>query len=208
VRAFAVVIAVLASGCVSLTPAGSRVAVFQAPLDGTAAQRTMPAGCSLVASKPPMTMPELDLMGRKDPFRMERNEAGATGANVLLILSQMTLARRNGECPNASPITDCPGSFGAWYRVAIESYSCTDDALHSLSPSIQSSHVGIDDPAQPARWFATFSTIAFDPATRDLGVGVQSHAFTAGAAVPYVQKALVFVKMQDLAEFKRLIKVG
>lgn len=32
---------------------------------------------------------------------------------------------------------------------------------------------------------ATFSIIAFDPATGELGVGVQSHAFTAGAAVPY-----------------------
>ena len=36
-----------------------------------------------------------------------------------------------------------------------------------------------------ARASATFSIIAFDPATGDLGVGVQSHAFTAGAAVPY-----------------------
>src|SRR4029078_831640 len=36
-----------------------------------------------------------------------------------------------------------------------------------------------------ARWFATFSIIAFDPATSELGVAVQSHAFTAGAAVPY-----------------------
>jgi hypothetical protein len=131
-----VAIAVLASGCVSLTPAGSRVAVFQAPLDGTAAQRTMPSGCSLVSSKPPVNMPELDLMGRKDPFRAERNEAGATGANALLVLSHMLIARRNGECPNASPITDCPGSFGAWYSVAIETYSCSDDALRALpSPS-------------------------------------------------------------------------
>jgi uncharacterized Ntn-hydrolase superfamily protein len=44
---------------------------------------------------------------------------------------------------------------------------------------------GLDDPSKPARWFATFSIIAFDPATNDLGVGVQSKAFTAGAAVPY-----------------------
>jgi len=37
----------------------------------------------------------------------------------------------------------------------------------------------------PDPWFATFSIIAFDPATNEFGVGVQSHAFTAGAAVPY-----------------------
>jgi len=37
----------------------------------------------------------------------------------------------------------------------------------------------------PSHAFATFSIVAFDPATGDLGVAVQSHAFTAGAAVPY-----------------------
>lgn len=33
-------------------------------------------------------------------------------------------------------------------------------------------------------WFGTFSIITFDPATNELGVGVQSRAFGAGAAVP------------------------
>jgi hypothetical protein len=37
------------------------------------------------------------------------------------------------ECPGSSPITDCPGSFGAWFRVAIETYACTPDALRKLS---------------------------------------------------------------------------
>jgi uncharacterized Ntn-hydrolase superfamily protein len=37
----------------------------------------------------------------------------------------------------------------------------------------------------PDPWFGTFSIIAFDPATQELGVGVQSRAFGAGAAVPY-----------------------
>jgi uncharacterized Ntn-hydrolase superfamily protein len=39
--------------------------------------------------------------------------------------------------------------------------------------------------AAPDPWFSTFSIIAFDPATSELGVGVQSRAFGAGAAVPY-----------------------
>ncbi len=37
-----------------------------------------------------------------------------------------------------------------------------------------------DDP-----WFSTFSIIAYDPTTNELGVAVQSRAFGAGAAVPY-----------------------
>ena len=65
--------------------------------------------------------------------------------------------------------------------------------------SAQSPAVGLDDPAQPERWFATFSIIAFDPATGDLGVGVQSHAFTAGAAVPYAIPGVGAVATQAAA---------
>ena len=78
-------------------------------------------------------MPELDFDGQKDPFRVERNEAGAAGANALLVLSQMTLSRRDSECPTSSPITDCPPGFGAWFQVVIESYACTPDAIRELS---------------------------------------------------------------------------
>src|SRR5262245_51011986 len=39
----------------------------------------------------------------------------------------------------------------------------------------------------PDPWFSTFSIIAFDPATSELGVGVQSRAFGAGAAVPFAK---------------------
>jgi uncharacterized Ntn-hydrolase superfamily protein len=42
-----------------------------------------------------------------------------------------------------------------------------------------------DSPEAVDPWFSTFSIIAFDPATNELGVGVQSRAFGAGAAVPY-----------------------
>ena len=126
---------VFAFGCVALTPEGARVSVYRGPLDGPPFQRAMPEGCRLVATKPPISMPELDLEGQRDPFRMERNEAGAAGANALLVLSRMTLGRRNMDCPGGSPITDCPGSFGAWFRVATETYACTPDALRKLSTS-------------------------------------------------------------------------
>jgi len=120
-------------GCVTLTPYGANVAVYRAPLDAPLSKRSMPAGCRLVASKPPIDMTELDLEGQKDPFRVQRNEAGAAGANAMLVLSKVTVSRHNLECPSSSPITDCPPSFGAWYRVVFESYSCTRDALASIS---------------------------------------------------------------------------
>jgi hypothetical protein len=40
-------------------------------------------------------------------------------------------------------------------------------------------------PADP--WFSTFSIVAFDPATNELGVGVQSARVRAGAAVPFAR---------------------
>jgi uncharacterized Ntn-hydrolase superfamily protein len=48
-------------------------------------------------------------------------------------------------------------------------------------------------------WFSTFSIIAFDPATKELGIGVQSRAFGAGAAVPYAEPGVGAVATQASA---------
>src|SRR5262249_11738398 len=69
----------------------------------------------------------------------------------------------------------------------------------STSVFAQAPDAGVDDPSKSPRWFATFSIIAFDPATGDLGVGVQSHAFTAGAAVPYAIPGVGAVATQAAA---------
>ena len=45
-------------------------------------------------------------------------------------------------------------------------------------------------------WFHTFSIVAFDPATNELGVAVQSRAFGAGAAVPYAKAGVGAVATQ------------
>jgi uncharacterized Ntn-hydrolase superfamily protein len=45
--------------------------------------------------------------------------------------------------------------------------------------------MNITDTAASDPWFGTFSIIAFDPASNELGVATQSRAFGAGAAVPY-----------------------
>ena len=52
-------------------------------------------------------------------------------------------------------------------------------------------------PADP--WFSTFSIVAVDPTTGDLGVGVQSRAFGAGAAVPYAKPGVGAVATQASA---------
>jgi uncharacterized Ntn-hydrolase superfamily protein len=48
-------------------------------------------------------------------------------------------------------------------------------------------------------WFSTFSIIAFDPATNQFGVGVQSRAFGAGAIVPWVESGVGAVASQAAA---------
>ena len=48
-------------------------------------------------------------------------------------------------------------------------------------------------------WFGTFSIIAFDPETNQLGVGVQSRAFSAGAIVPWVESGVGAVATQAAA---------
>ena len=45
-------------------------------------------------------------------------------------------------------------------------------------------------------WFSTFSSIAFDPSTNEFGVGVQSRAFGAGAAVPWAEAGVGAVATQ------------
>ena len=51
----------------------------------------------------------------------------------------------------------------------------------------------------PDPWFGTFSIIAFDPVTNELGVGVQSRAFGAGAAVPYAKPGVGAIATQASA---------
>jgi uncharacterized Ntn-hydrolase superfamily protein len=48
-------------------------------------------------------------------------------------------------------------------------------------------------------WFSTFSIIAFDPSTNELGVAVQSRAFAAGAAVPFAKPGVGAVATQASA---------
>jgi hypothetical protein len=129
----AALFAVLTCGCVTLTRAGAQVGVYRAPLRDPPAERNMPEGCRLLARRSPVSMSELDIEGQKDPFRPARNETAAAGGNTLLVLSRMTISRRDWECPASSAITDCPPSGGAWFRVVLESYACTPDALRHLS---------------------------------------------------------------------------
>ena len=66
---------------------------------------------------------------------------------------------------NANPVKTLRLRYDAWKSAGSKPYKSVPI-------------VTLNSAADP--WFATFSIIAFDPATNELGVAVQSHAFTAG----------------------------
>ena len=114
---------VLAAGCAAtLTPEGAAVAVSTASVRGAEAP-AVPSGCRLLKDAPPRSMSEADLAGT-NAFREERNAAGASGANVLLVVERMVVGRRDSDCAATMRIEDCPSTLGAWYDVGVRAYAC------------------------------------------------------------------------------------
>src|ERR1022692_1182765 len=68
-------------------------------------------------------------------------------------------------------------------------------AISSVSSLAQQAGPELPTPG-PDPWFSTFSIIAYDPATGELGVGVQSRAFGSGAAVPYAKAGVGAIATQ------------
>ncbi len=67
------------------------------------------------------------------------------------------------------------------------------------APCLAQDRAAAPPPPDADPWFSTFSIVAFDPATNQLGVGVQSRAFAAGAAVPYAKPGVGAVATQASA---------
>jgi uncharacterized Ntn-hydrolase superfamily protein len=67
-------------------------------------------------------------------------------------------------------------------------------AVLAVAPCLAQQNPAATDP-----WFGTFSIIAVDPATGELGVGVQSRAFGAGAAVPFAKPGVGAIATQASA---------
>ena len=132
-RRGALLLVLLSGACApALTAQGAGVSVYLSKKESSPPDSGMPEGCRLLGAKPPVTMTEAEIAVQHDPYRVARNEAGAAGANALLVRSSVLVPRRTFGCPVASPITDCPGNSGAWYSVVFESYQCTPDALQRL----------------------------------------------------------------------------
>src|SRR4029079_17885103 len=119
--------------CAMVASPSIDVSVYQAPLDAPPARRAMQSGCRLVHTSKRVSLTELDMHGQKDPYRAQRREAAAAGANALLVLSKQAISRHDPDSRGASAISGCPTGFGAWFDVVFESYACPPDALKKLS---------------------------------------------------------------------------
>ena len=78
-------------------------------------------------------------------------------------------------------------------------FLCLAIALAAAPVLAQQSATPQPQPTSADPWFGTFSIIARDPATNELGIGVQSRAFGAGAAVPYAKPGVGAVATQASA---------
>jgi len=126
-------LALVVSGCVTLTPEGARVAIYSAPLDGPPARRQMPDGCQRLAVSPKNWLSEFDMDGQKQPFAKQQNAAAVQGGNVLLVLKEQIRDRHFVDCSITGSINDCPGASGAWFDVVFETYTCTPEAIRVLN---------------------------------------------------------------------------
>ena len=132
--------ALLASSCMTLTPAGARVSIYNAPLNGPADLRAMPNECRKLSESAQEWMTEADIAGQAGPFTKQLNASAAAGGNVLLVLKEQIRSRRDPDCPASSAIRDCAGSSGAWYNVVFESYMCTPEAIQTLNTPKTEAH--------------------------------------------------------------------
>jgi hypothetical protein len=139
-RSALLLFALLASGCVTLTPAGAHVSIYYAPLDGPPALRAMPDDCRRLSVSSKEWMTEADIEEQATPFARHQNASVAAGGNVLLVLKEERRGRRDPDCPASSPIRNCAGSSGAWYNVVFESYMYTDEAILTLNTPKSAAH--------------------------------------------------------------------
>jgi hypothetical protein len=92
----------------------------------------VPSGCKLLQSFPPF-----DQMAKErlveDPYKARRKETLALGGNMLLVRSEDLVVRPNLDCPPADQSPGCLSTSQNWYRVTLEGYSCSTDALRELT---------------------------------------------------------------------------
>ena len=131
----------------------SSVDVYEADMASPAAARRLPEACQLLGSSGPVDQMESE-RAMNDPYKRQRSQTLQKGGNVLLVLSERTVARPTLECPSGDTSADCARQGQSWYRVKFEEYACAPDAARELA----------ERPAEPRRGGITIPLSSPKPA--------------------------------------------
>ncbi len=162
VSTFAFLVLAVLPGCVSLTPGGAKVRVYETDRPSSDAAARPPAGCRLLGSEGAIDQQAPERLV-EDPYRVQRNATAEKGGNVLLLRSRVIRDLPKTECPPGDRSPDCQQTLSTWYRVDFESYACDEPALSALSAARADTGSG-----KPAWWWpfgSKKSTAAPAPAT-------------------------------------------
>lgn len=99
-------------------------------------------------------------------------------------------------------LAGCMVSAGPVWAQSVTSRGMSEaatTAMAAAAPPLPERQIPARDVEPPDPWFGTFSIVAVDPTTGEMGVGVQSRAFGAGAAVPWAKPGVGAVATQASA---------
>ncbi|MFY9550669.1 MAG: hypothetical protein WAU32_05910 [Thermoanaerobaculia bacterium] len=125
-------LALTVTACVSLTPGGAKVKVYETDQPASDTSARLPQGCRLLATDGPLDQQAPERLV-DDPYRVQRNATAGKGGNVLLLRSRVLKSLPKTECPPSDHSVDCQQTLGTWYRVDFESYACDEPALQALA---------------------------------------------------------------------------
>ena len=108
------------------------VDVYEADAASPPDSRRLPEACRLLGSSGPVEQMESE-RAMDDPYKRQRSQTLQKGGNVLLVLSERTVARPNLECPSGDTSADCVRQGQSWYRVRFEEYACAPEAARELA---------------------------------------------------------------------------
>src|SRR5207247_4932388 len=99
--------------CVSLTPGGAKVKVYETDRSAGQPAAALPQGCRLVASEGPIDQQESERLVH-DPYRVQRNRTAEKRGNVLLLRSSVLKSLPKTDCAPSDRSVDCQQGVGTW----------------------------------------------------------------------------------------------
>jgi hypothetical protein len=115
----------------------SRVQVYAADKSRLPDPSSSVEGCRLLEKTEPVLEQE-SARAAKDPYRRQREAAGALGGNVLIVFSDLVQRRPSLDCSPRDTSPECLETSQTWYRTAFGYYACSPEAAARLEEEAKS----------------------------------------------------------------------